>query len=360
MRARRGGTTNPRPAPEAPAPPPPSELEALGIVEPAPQEVAKAAGYPAPPSSVFSSVPYAIQVFLRRRELLAEVRDAERLEGAARSAGEHAMATLGRELLKVADSPNLAPLAAELAAAQEAGRYADSRSEAAASENRVFEEQQKGLEAELQRAEAEVAPLRDRETRLTTVIAMKRQDLERARAKVQRIEIELRNLGKAAVPDQNKLVSLEAERKARHAEMQVLEAPVLADEGELAEVRDALGDALARISDIQSELQAQKAALRRDTKSQTGELSNLAKQHDLTLRALGEAATAQHLATLAPIDVANAASDTVRTWRARKRQHAIKTLAVDGYDHRLFRIGAGILGSAVGLIFLTLVIAIVT
>ncbi len=221
------------------APPPPSRPEET--IRPA--EVRALAGFPDPPTNPVASLLYVLSVFSRQRELAAKARDlTARLAVASRKA-DQALAELGEQLLSQRPALEAAGLTGMLriVTTQLGEQDANSLSLRAARE-RV--EKAQG-EAAISRAKAEslAAPLRDREAKLATEAEALMHERRRADAALQRIEIELRNIG----GEPASRASLEPALQARRAEAEIARRAADLKHDELQQTRTRLAEALDQV-----------------------------------------------------------------------------------------------------------------
>lgn len=229
-----------RPKPqEGVAPPIPSRPEEA--IRPA--DVRALAGFPDPPTNPVAALLYVLTVFSRRRELAVKARDlAARLTVASRRA-DHSLAELGEQLLSQRAALEAAGLAGLLrAVTTELDEHGAKSVSLRAARERLEKARE---EAATSRAEAEsvAAPLRDREAKLAAEAEALTHERRRADAALQRVEIELRNLG----PAPTSRASLEPALQARGAEAELARRALELKHDDLQQARTHLAEALDRV-----------------------------------------------------------------------------------------------------------------
>ena len=223
------------------APPPPKPPKPEESIRPA--DVRALAGYPEPPNNPFAALLYVLTVFPRRRELAAKTAElSARLTVATRKA-DQALAELGESLLSRRDALEAAGLAGVLRmVTSELGEHDAKSVSLRAARERVDKARE---EAATSRAEAEAvaAPLKDREAKLRTEAEALMHERKRADAALQRVEIEMRNLG----GDPASRAPLEPALEARRAEAEIARHASDLKNTELDATRKRLTEALDRV-----------------------------------------------------------------------------------------------------------------
>lgn len=228
-------------APSEDGAPPPKPPKPEDTIRPA--DVRALAAYPEPPGNPLAALLYVLTVFPRRRELQAKtVELAARLSVATRKA-DQALAELGEALLARRDALEAAGLAGVLRmVTNELGEHDAKSVGLRAARERVDKARE---EAATSRAEAEAvaAPLKDREAKLRAEADALMHERRRADAALQRVEIELRNLG----GDPASRAPLEPALQARRAEAEISRTASDQKNAELDAVRKRLTEALDRV-----------------------------------------------------------------------------------------------------------------
>ncbi len=346
--AARASGRPPAPRPSG-APPSPQRVDPNA---PSQFEVARVANYPSPPPNVLYAVPYAMSVFTRQRELRRELADATRLREAADQAAELSLVKLGE--LTLGCTRVHTGLEGEVHAALGTMSDRDGMVASVARSDEAFASARRGLEARLAALRQEVNPLKDRETRLQTQVSMKQQDAARFTARIQRIDIELRN----ASPDQRG--SLEAERAAREGDLRLANVPLQQLNQELAELRRQLADKTHEVAALEDELQRGEQARERDRAQRAREVGHQDRATHVALRTLGDATRVRGLANEVDPIVAGEVERLIQAYKDRCRIEEVQRRAVDSYDLKAYRQGAGILGAAAALILAMVVVAALT
>ncbi|HJL20271.1 MAG TPA: hypothetical protein RMH99_31680 [Sandaracinaceae bacterium LLY-WYZ-13_1] len=341
--------------------PPREPSEAAGPHEPAPlpqAEVDALADYGPAPGSILGALPYAVLVFTRRRAVSRALADLRRLHRTAEEDAGEALVTLGRALHQRGDASELAPFRELLRAADEQGRVAGEKTQEWEQSRQVAETQRDSLQKKIEQAEQAAGPYRDRETKLATQMDVRETDLRRAKAKLQRVQIELRNLTASATPDPGRRQVLEAERDARKADVDKAQGRVDELAPQLAAARRELAVMLEAINDLEKQRRAVDQARDRTEKlhlSTAGEAE--ARYHD-AVRELAEQALSRGVAEpVAPAET-KAARMMITARDARAREIRLHEAALSAYDAPAFQKGAAIIAGA-ALVILAMLLFVV-
>lgn len=351
-------TSAPPGAPSASLPPRTSGPPAAPEVELDPGAVAALADYGPAPASIVGVVPYALLVLTRKRALTLALADLRRLEAAARRDHEEARIELGRQLHAHKDHGALAKLAPQLAAAEEAGRVAGARTEEWQRARDAADAQRGSLSAKIGEAERAAAPFRDRETKLATQMNVRETDLRRAKARLSRVEIELRNLTTSSQPDAARRELLEAELAARRAEVDAAQAHADELAPKLAEARRELATMLSALNDLTEQRRAVDAAEARSERVHHGVASEAERAYHAAVVELAAQAMARSVADAVAPMAAKAAARAAAALATRTREVQLHEAALVAYDKPSFQRGAAILGGAALLVVVTLLFVI--
>ena len=332
------------------AAPAPAPAPALDLAR-----VAAIADYGQPPSSLLACVSYAALVLTRRRALSAALIDLRRLEKTAERDREEALITLGRALHAARDQ--LAPLARELHAADEAGQVAGQRAGEWEEARRTAESQRASLDAKIAEAARAALPYRDRETKLATQMEVRETDLRRARARLSRAEIELRNAAQSQDPARREL--LDAERVARRADADAAQAHVDELAPQLAEARRELAVRLSAENDLKAQRRAVDAADARSEHAHHGVASAAERAYHAAVVELASQALARGLAEGVAPDAAKAAQRMRAAHDTRAREVTLHEAALVAYDKSAFQKGAALIAGAAFIVLVTLILLIV-
>ncbi len=323
-----------------------------------PGAIAALADYGPAPASIVGVVPYALLVLTRRRALSLALADLRRLEAGARRDHEEAMIELGRQLHAQRDHGELATLAPQLAAAEEAGRVAGTRTEEWQRARDAADAQRGSLSAKIEEAERAAAPYRDRETKLATQVSVRETDLRRAKARLSRVEIELRNLITSSQPDAARRELLEAELAARRAEVAAAQAQVDELAPKLAEARRELATMLSALNDLTEQRRAVDAAEARSERVHHGVASEAERAYHAAVMELAAQAMARSVADRVSPLAAKAAARAGAALATRTREVQLHEAALSAYDKPSFQRGAAIVGGAALLVVVTLLFVI--
>lgn len=351
---------------DAPPPPEPDKTFARPREAPAPSspEVSGAqptqaaalalADYGPAPSHLLGAVPYAILVLLRRRALQRALTDLRRLRQTAESDHGEALVALGRALHAARDADALRPLQDAIRAADDTGRVAGERTEEWERSRQAADAQRASLSEKVEQAEAAAGPYRDRETKLATQMSVRETDLRRAKAKLQRVEIELRN--PATDPDRRAL--LEAEQQARQADVAQAKGKVDELAPQLSEARKALTVMLQALNDLEQQRRAVDQAQTRSEKVHLSTAGEAERHYHDAVRHLAEQAILRGAAdAIAPTEAGKAR--TMRaTLESREREVALHEAALTAYDRTGFQRGVAMLGGAAVLLLAMLLFVV--
>ena len=350
----------PPPAPVAPPPEalpdgeapeagtPEAELAALGI---SPAEVRACANYGEVPQSPVQVVPYAILVFSRRRELQELAASLANRHSAAAKRARALLAAYGRALLPRRTEVENAGLGSYLAAVD--GVLGDTAAQEAklAQAKQAADTERSAAHAALKAAEAEAAPLRDRDAKLTKEVEVLTHEKRRRDAALQRAEIELRNLG--GDPSARSQVAPKVD--AARADAGVITQQLADKTAQLEEVRAALATQLQALERAQRTV----SELERDL---TGSIQRAGDAHGASrgraeevLEALAGAALAAGLQ-----DGSKEAADARKAMEHRdhlQREALLHEHAVDAFDRPKAIQGFAVLGTvALALLIVLLLI----
>lgn len=323
---------------------------------PSAHEVAAVADFGAPPAGLFGTIPYALVVLTRLRALRRELHDLRRLEGTAARDLEEASIELGRALHAARSEPSLAPLAAQLAAAEDAGRVAGERTAEWQRARDAADAQRSSLTAKIGEAERAVAPHRDRETKLATQMDVRETDLRRAKARLSRVDIELRNLGGDG--DSSRRAMLEAERQARAADVETAQSHVDELAPKLADARRELAVMLSALNDLVAQRRAVDAAEQRSERAHHSSAGDAERRYHAAVVELAREALARGLAEGVAPEAARAVTRMHGAHATRAREVKLYEAALRGYDVRAFQRGAALLGGAALIVVVALLFVI--
>lgn len=354
----------PPPRPE-PSPSPPragGPTPALGLRAVDDVEVAALADYGERPASFVMWIPYAILVTNRRMALKKHLAELRRLKGAAEHDVDEALIELGRALHAHRASDSLRVLAPQLKACEEMAEVAQGRTEAWVQAREAADAQRSSLAAKIAEAEKASGPYRDRETKLATQMSTRENDLRRAKAKLSRVEIEMRNLRatgeQTGSVDAPKLELLQAELEARRADVDKAQGHVDELEPQLAQARKELAVMLSAANDLEKQRRAVDQAQDRTEKVHSSTAGEAEKRYHEAVRELAEGALARNLAEGLDPTKARSAVAMKRALASREREIEVHELALNAYDKGSFQKGWALIAGA-GLVVLVMLALIV-
>lgn len=352
------GASDPGDSPPSPAEPTASRASEPGK-EPDPPsaaEVAVLADYGPAPDGIFGAVPYAVLVLSRKRALQKALVDLRRLEETAAQDAREALVELGRALHARADA--LAPLKQLLSVCDDTGRVAGERTKEWEKSREAADAQRASLTAKIEQAETAAGPYRDRETKLATQMDVRENDLRRAKAKLQRVEIELRNLAHASQPDASKQQMLEAEREARRADVAKAQGHVDELAPQLAAARRELTVMLEAVNDLEKQRRAVDQARDRTERLHLSTAGEAEEQYHQAVHDLAEQALARGLADGVAPEAAKSARLMTSALRTRRHEVRLHEAALTAHDAAAFKKGAALLGAA-GLVILAMLLFVI-
>jgi hypothetical protein len=320
-------------------------------------EVAAVADFGPAPSGLLSSIPYAVLVLTRKRALRSALVELRRLAETAARDRDEAMVELGRALHERREGA-VSVLARELAAADDAGRVAGERTSEWQRARDVAEAQRTSLTAKIEEAERAAAPHRDRETKLATQMNVRETDLRRAKARLSRVEIELRNLASASPPDVAKRQVLDAERQARAADADAAQSKMDELARELADARRELAVVLSAVNDLAAQRRAVDDAQKRSERLHLSSAGEAERHYHAAVMELAQQALARGIAEEVAPGPTRAALRMQSALDARTREVQLHDAAMDAYEKASFQRGAALLGGAAFLVVVTVLFAI--
>ncbi len=353
------------PAPDLPEPPPPPAREPTpptGLRAIDDVEVAMLADYGEPPASFVTWIPYAILVTNRRLALKKALAELQRLKTTAERDAREARVELGRALHARRGADVLGVLAPQMKACEETAEVAVGRTQAWEQAREAADAQRTSLSAKIEEAERASGPYRDQETKLATQMATRDGDLRRAKAKLSRVEIELRNLRAAGeqtgAVDAPRLELLEAELSARRADVEKAQGHVDELEPRLAKARKELAVMLSAVNDLEKQRRAVDQAQDRTEKVHSSSAGQAEERYHEAVEALARAALDRRLAEgLEPTKTRSAVA-MERALASREREIELHELALAAYDKGAFQKGWAIIAGA-GLVVLVMIAFII-
>lgn len=315
-------------------------------------EVLRLADFGLPPEGFFGAIPYALNVFQRKRVLAAARAAVARRRSGAQKRAAAELAVLGQALLDQQAEVDLSALRSFIEAAERTGAKAaesnadQARAEASATEGRA------AITDELGAAQAEVDPFRDQETKLRSQLEVRGHDLKRAQAQLKRVEIQRRN----APGGGDEL--LDADFEARQAEVSLLEGKVKELQTELGRVRRELATRLGRVAAIEEDRRKAEAGFVGSTGLHKGSARTARDEGEMALAELAEEALRQQLAGGAGESAAKG-EKALLDRDERLRDEKLHDRALAAFDNSTYLRGWGLIGTAALLIVVALIVLIV-
>lgn len=327
-----------------------------------PMEIAATADYGESPASIVMWVPYAILVLSRRLALKKALEDLKRLRHTAAGDEREALVELGRALHAKRDHEALRPLATQLAEADASGRVAAGRTDEWERSRQAADAQRSSLTAKTGEAEKAMGPYRDRETKLVTQMDTREQELRRAKARLSRVDIEIRNLNQAGqtegAVDAGRLELLQAEREARSADVAKSQGHVDELAPQLAAARKELTVMLNALNDLEKQRRTVDEAQHRTERVHLSSAGEAENQYHAAVESIAQEAIKRKLAPQVEPVLSNAAANMKSALSAREREIRVHEAALHAYDKRAFQKGWAMIAVA-GLIVLTMLILVI-
>ena len=333
------------PASEAAPAPTAAELRA--------RRIAELAGYGPEPSNLVRTIPYAVRVMLRKRELDVKLEGLAAVCKRADAAAEAALMRVGEALFALRDDPRTEAIAARARRVEQALRLSQDVEAAAQGDLQGAQQALAAIAPQLAQLEGEVAELRRDEAtvraKFDALSARARQaDALHAQA-VQAIQA----LQAKPPVDRARLAALASEREARNAERRYMEVQISPTETELGEARRELA---ARVQVLQ-ELQAQRAAIEEAAgRTLASREASLAAAHSMQRTALVGLARAAMMADIVGLagEAADAADDALAHAHALRDEEDVYKRARDEFDEDAYTKGLTILVGGSVLAFVVL------
>jgi hypothetical protein len=339
-------------APAALAPEPEEEAPEETPEQLRARTIRELAAYGPPPAKLFEAPLYWLRVMNRKRVLSVQLSALSAQRKRADDEAQQALARLGEALYAQRDSPDLAPLAKQMGALNEADRrVGDAAAEGDRRRDGMANELSR-LERDLKREEAQAAPLRAREAELGARVeeiktAARRADAARRKADA---ELEAIQRGKTSAGAET-WGALVAERDARLGEFQTLGVELRPLEDELSELRRDLTQRMRKIGSLQEERRAAATGLERVQHKQRVSVGSAKGARLQALLSIAKEAQKLGLHELLP-DEADAVTAAVASADSARQQEEVQRAATNSYDAVAYGRGFNLLmGSSVVLLF---------
>jgi len=334
------------------APPPPEESPAQKRA----RAIVQLAGYGAAPTRVLEQPLYWYRVMNRKRALSVELVSLSIQRKRADDQAQEALAKLGEELSVLSEQPELAALAKLFAAVEDAE---DQIGQVAAESQKRHKGMSKDLARlgqDLKRLEAKAAPLRQREAEIAARVDELKAQARRADTLRRKADAELEAL-RAKGGDVERWGALTTERDARLGEFQTLGIQLGPLEDDLGGVRRELAQYTRNIASAQDEKRTASGVLERAQHHHRISAGSARGARQQALISLASAALKLGLHEVLP-EWAQAATEAAERVEKKRQQEELQRAAVQAYDHEAYRRGFAMLMGSVGLLFVSLAIAV--
>lgn len=331
-----------------------------------PMELALVADYGAAPHSAHLTPAYAYRVFTRQRELKAQLVSFCAARDRAELEREALLAELARAVRPIAEAmPAFRRLFTPLFALEE---VASQRGQALSSVNAELSAKSAAFDTELQQIAQQLAVQQALEQAALRAHAERDQLAQRARAKLKRVQIEIRAVthvaeqkvgpqgGQIPEPEASQLVALRQRVDATQPEVTRSKAELEQAQGTLDQARDTLNALRQAERATARKKQALGDSFQKELQVRSVGLSETETQRRAALAEVGRAL----LASGGAVPISPAWLERVRAVSERADGLIFKceTLrrALDAYDHARVLQGVRLAGTALGLLVLLLVL----
>lgn len=317
------------------------------------RRIEELAGYGPEPNNLLRTIPYAVRVMLRKRELDLKLEGLAAVCKRADAAAEAALVQVGEVLYGLRDDPRIEALAARVLRVEQALSLSQNVEATAQGDLQGAQQALAAIAPQLAQLEAEVAELqRDEATVRAKFDALSARARQADAAHAQAVRA-IQALQAKPPVDRVRLAALASEREARNAERRYMEVQISPTETELGEAQR---DLAARV-EVLRELQAQRAAIDEAAgRTLASREASLAAAYSMQRTALVGLARAAMMADVVGFagEAADAADDALAHAHALRDEEDLYKRARDGFDEDAYTKGLGILVGGSVLAFVVL------
>ena len=301
------------------------------------------AAFGAVPSGVFGSIRYAVQVYLRRSALQAEVQSLERQQERAQSQADGALESVGEVLFDQRENPQLAGLQAAIQAVTHSGANMGSR----LAEGQDAQQRTRGLVAEVQAnlmsAQSLAEPLRRREAKYKGNLSAIKAQVRHLQGTMKQLEAQMKSVrGSKEAGAASHFQQLQAEWDARHGETESLQARIGPLEAELGEVRRELAKHMGIVAALHEEQRQITTRSDEEQRALRKSAGDAKSQYRKALRDLGQLGIENGFSVFAP-NMSQAAELALETVKEKAAQITLHRHATDSFDHPVYSKGLKLL-----------------
>lgn len=336
---------------------PPVEAEETKTEQRA-RQITQIAAYGPAPAKLAGAPLYCVRVVLRKRTLAEELAVLSTQRKRADDIATEALAKLGEALYALRRDPQLVGLSKQLAALGDADDQVGHVEAQSQKRKQTAADELERLDRELERLERAAAPLREREIEINQQLDQTKAQLRRAEMLRRKLEVDLEaaRRSKGGV-DPERLSALQAERDARHGEVQTLGIQMRPVEDDLSAVRRELAQRMRAIATLQDEKQTTVAALGRAQQTQRVSFGSAKGARLQALISLASGALKQGLGAVAP-ECTGAVEQSAERADYRRQLEELHRAALHSYDPKAYNHGLTALLSGSVLFFLSLALMI--
>lgn len=323
------------------------------VERPVPPAAVALADFGDKPANILGALPYAVHVLLRRNALNKAHGELKRLRAGTEKDYASALIELGRDLHRRREDSRLDALTKELKSADIAGDVAGQQTDEWQKVRESAQQQKHEADGKIAALEEQAAPVRAREAELAAVANEKQTALDRASAKLKRVQIELRNLDQLEAPPAGRREALVADRGVHAAEVERAQHEADVANAPLAEVREELAKLTRQITGFQK----QKSAIDRSRGRAEAALSTTAKaaedDYHGAVTMLADQALRRDLDEVSP-SLAKAARNRAQELQTRDQEIELHEIALTLYHKPSLQQGLAVIGVLVLLGLVTL------
>ncbi len=313
------------------------------------RQVRELANYGPPPTQIWQSIGYCVRVMMRKKELSEQLTALSAQRKRAEDDAQEVLGKMGHKLYELRQDPRMRGLTAQLKVIADSASKVGDVAALGAQKQKSMAKEISGLSQQLDAEEALAKPLRDKEAVLAGQLEEMKARVQQATTLLKKLDGELTAVraGKMKV-DAERFGLMQAERDARHGELQTLGVQMRPLEDQLSVVRNELSKHLRKISTLQGEQAQASSAMQRAEQQQRLSSGSAESHYREALVTLARAALERNLAGLVPEHAGDAADGVIRADKKRKEEDLYRA-AANSYDTEMYKKGNTILlgGSAI-------------
>jgi hypothetical protein len=322
------------------------------------RQVRELADYGSAPQKIWQAIPYCVRVTMRKKELEQQLAALSAQRKRAEDGAQEALGKMGHALYALRHDPRMRPLAPKLKVIAQSASTIGETEALGEQRQKTMKKELAGVARELEKEEGLAKPLREQDARLGAQLDDMKGRVQQAQLVVKKLEGDLDAVrsGKLKV-DAERFGVMQAERDARHGELQTLGVQMRPLEEELAAVRGKLQKHLRAIATLQGEAAQTESAMQRAEHQLRVSSGSAQSNYRDALISLAKEALEQNLAGLAP-EHAGAAADGVIAADKKRKEEDLYRAATLSYDEGMYKKGVVILLGGSAAFFLSFAIMV--